>query len=601
MHQTWFEMRDVRRRRLATSVWIPLRAAHIVQKEGRYGYAGFKEEFFGLGSLAVAVEKKQFARELGWMDVGIAYDHGPLVEGERYLPSDIYEDSAGQFTGVHLVLAQRANRLEVKEWHLHQDLVIALGLKREADVWVSPDEGYIEAARLRRGDDATPCLLEVRADHLRDYLCARRIALCVCSYRSRHVIVDNANHINWSENPFCEGDDGDRWEGQVLEIHEGGHPFGATIAVHHASRTDVDVGEDVPHPGFPTDDDVVSESWTMRPQGRKLYRIQGELWRTEWIDPAPHSPRVRGDEAPATVFFTTDAEGTREGRETLQSESRWLWFRPDVIMALAHRRGGALTWYTAQTGAVTSSPDYGVHFGVNRLGLVNVYAKDIALLPEWQQTIWSGFNVSPEGGVSEELLASQMWAMPAETQAPEEFLPTELDLLNRLGREKLGFPLFREHEQIQELLVRSHRFRAVDKAGLFSLAKDLARLTADSLDAAAMQTVVIPPKGIRWGSLRSLEALIATKIGPDKARLLVGPLVGIYELRNADAHLPSTQAEHALSLVGVDESLPPVFQAYQLLDACVSSLYRIAGVLQQWDANGLDGQGAGQTHGAEQH
>jgi len=33
--------------------------------------------------------------------------------------------------------------------------------------------------------------------------------------------------------------------------------------------------------------------------------------------------------------------------------------------------------------------------------------KDIAYLPEWQQRIWSAFNVSPEGGVSDELLASQ--------------------------------------------------------------------------------------------------------------------------------------------------------------------------------------------------
>jgi hypothetical protein len=588
MDQRWFEMSDVRRRRLATAVWIPLRAAQTIEEEGRYGVAGFKEVLLGVGSLAVPVEKREFARQLGWTDVGIAYDHAPLVEGERYVACDIYEDSAGQFTGVHLALQQHTNSLEVNEWHLHQDLVFALGLKREADVWISPNEGYMEVARLHRGRDGAPCLLHVRAEHLRDYLCARGMALCVCSYRSRRVVAENADEIHWPENPFREQNEGDRWEGQVVQIHEGGHPFGATIAVHHASRTDVDAEQGVPRFGFPTDDDIVSESWSVEPRGRLLYRIQGELWRTEWIDPAPLSPRVRGDQPPPAVFFITDAEGNLETRDTLQNDSRWLWFRPGVIMALAHRRGGALAWYTAQTGGVSCSPDYGVHFGVNRLGLVNVYAKDIALLPEWQQRIWSGFNVSPEGGVSEELLASQMEAMPASTQAPEDFLPKGLDLLNRLGREKLGFPLLREHEQVPALLLRSHRFRAVDEAGFLSLAKDLARLTADSLDSAAMQRVVSPPKGEKWGSLRSLEALIATKIDAHEARLLLSPLVGIYELRNADAHLPRREVDHALSLLGVDRRLPLVLQGYQLLHACVSSLFGIAEVLQQWDANGTD-------------
>jgi len=71
---------------------------------------------------------------------------------------------------------------------------------------------------------------------------------------------------------------------------------------------------------------------------------------------------------------------------------------------------------------VGCSPDYTVHFGINSLGLLNVYAKDIGLLPEWQQRIWAGYNVGPDGKVSKELLASQIDAEPADTQAPEAFL-----------------------------------------------------------------------------------------------------------------------------------------------------------------------------------
>ena len=202
---------------------------------------------------------------------------------------------------------------------------------------------------------AVPDLLEVRASHLRDYLCARGMALYVTSYRDRVEVFEDASHIAWPENPIREIHDNDRWEGRVIAIHEGGMPYGEKTAVFHVARTDVDPEEDVPVFGLPTDDNVTSKSWTKEHTGRKLCRVQGELWRNEWIEPASQSPIVRGDELPPTVFFITDAEGKRENRETLVGGSRWLWFRPEVMPALAHRRGGSLHWYTRDTGSVACS------------------------------------------------------------------------------------------------------------------------------------------------------------------------------------------------------------------------------------------------------
>ena len=112
---------------------------------------------------------------------------------------------------------------------------------------------------------------------------------------------------------------------------------------------------------------------------------------------------------------------------TLADSGRSLWFKPDVVTALADRRAGSLGWYTRDTGSVSCSPDCAVHFGINQLGLVNVFAEDVVLLPEWQQQIWAGHNVGPEGGVSEELLASQVRARPAETQVLEEFFTEGLE------------------------------------------------------------------------------------------------------------------------------------------------------------------------------
>lgn len=484
-----------------------------------------------------------------------------------------------KFTGEYLVLEQRGNSNEKNEWHLNQDFVITLGLKREGDVWVRPDEGYIEVAKLHRREDSSPYLIEVRAMHLRDYLCARKMALYITSYRNRVEIFEDIEHISWKEKHLIENNGMDRWEGSILEIHEGGMAFGKKIAVFHASRTDVDPEEDVPVFGHPIDGKVKSKSWTKEYHERKLYRVEGELWRNEWIEPASKSHLVRRDKIPSKIFFITDAEGNQENRDTLVNSSRWLWFRPDVVTALTHYRGGSLSWYTRDTGSVGCSPDDNVDFGVNSLGLVNVYAKDIGMLPDWQQKIWVGYNISPEGKVSKELLALQMKAEPANTQAPEAFLSKGLAKLNRLAKAKYGITIIRSHEQIPELIERSHRFRATDKNGLFALAKDLARITADSFDAKAMQKLVSPPKGTKWKSLKSLENLLATTLDPSQARAILSPLFRIYDLRLSDAHLSKKDIEDTFTLLSVDRKLPTIIQGYQLLNSCVSSIYEICSAL----------------------
>ena len=403
MNQGWFEMPDVRRRTLATVVWIPLRATEYIDRQGAVGRVGYREEFNGVGTVAVPLKSRDDAEALNWRSLGAANAHGGHVDGDGYVPSDIRAD----VSGTYLALQQRGNSIEHPQWHLHQDLTITLGLKREGNVWVSLAEAYLEVARLVSDERGAPVRLEVRASHLRDYLCARAMALRVASYRQRTEVVPTAEHIAWPEGSASDDGGQDRWKGRVAAVHEGGGAYGAERAVFHVARTDVDREDDVPVLGPWETAETVSRTWTVKNPGGKLYQIEGQLWRTEWIEPAERSVRVRGDEVPATVFFVVDAEGGQESRDTLCEEGRWLWFRPEVIRALIERRGGGLRWHTRDTGQVACSPGHGVHFGINSLGLVNVYAKDIAFLPDWQQAIWAGFNVGPDGGLSEELHASR--------------------------------------------------------------------------------------------------------------------------------------------------------------------------------------------------
>lgn len=577
--QAWFEMKDVRRRRLDGSAWIPLRERQHPVRVGEYGHSGFQDEVVLRASIAVPLVQRALAQHLDWHALGIT-DHRAYAEGDMYTPADVHRETRGPGAGleaVRLVIQQPGNSAEQDEWRLHQDFVVALALRREDDIWVAQDEGYEPVVRLKRDERGRAVLLEVRAGFLKDYLAARRMALYVSSYRERVEVCEEITHITWPSD-MREVQGLDRWQGRVCEIHEGGMAFGGKTAVFHASRTDVDPEDDVPVMGPPTDENVRSASWRSEDTRRKLYRVVGEFWRREWVEPGAASPRVRADHVTSAISFIVDAAGRKVHADDLSeeddfsSEGRWLWFRPELIEALVTRRGGSLIWYRRDTGSVGCSPDYGVHFGMNELGWVTVYAKDVASLPEWQRQLWTGFNAVPDGGVSRELLAAQVNAEPAATFAAEDALSKLLQELDRAATAQFGFPLLHPHEHQAEALVRIHRFRACDRKGLYALAKDVARVTADAIDAKAIQSVVAPPKGETWGGLKSLEKLLARSAGPDRARLIMGPLAGVYDLRLADAHPEGSGIDDAMKLAQVDPSLPPVLQGRQLLESTVAAL-----------------------------
>jgi hypothetical protein len=233
-----------------------------------------------------------------------------------------------------------------------------------------------------------------------------------------------------------------------------------------------------------------------------------------------------------------------------------------------------MEWYTEDTGSVWCSPDYPVQFGVNQLGLINVYACDVARLPQWQQRIWAAHNILPDGGVSSELLAAQMRSRPADTEAPEVRLISEMSALDEDFARIFGSPIFRHHDATSEIASKVHRFRAVDEQNLLALAKDIARLTADRLDVTAMYKAVGKPDRT-LGSLKSLEWLLGHFVSADQARTLLTPLVGIYELRLGDAHLPQSEIAQAFALVGLDRSEGLIQQAKAMIAAAAAAFAAI--------------------------
>ena len=289
MKADWFEMKEFRKRRVADAVWIPLRAVETIIKEGEYGYPGYQHEFFGLGSLAVPLTSRDAAKKLGWSDIGISHEQGVWATPESYKPAEVYQYNTNEDLGIELAMIQHFDGAEPRQWHLNQDLVFALGLLRDGDFWVRRLEDYVVVARLRRDADGKPMGLEIKNEYLRDYLCARGYFLRITWYRDRDIIVGDPTEVG-SPKEKRENIGAERFELRVYPILEGGYGEGG-FAVFHVARTDVDPEEDVPVPGPETNDNVELKSWQGERKGKRYFRIEGELWRDEEIEPAAHSTR----------------------------------------------------------------------------------------------------------------------------------------------------------------------------------------------------------------------------------------------------------------------------------------------------------------------
>jgi hypothetical protein len=320
--QSWYEMTAIRRRPIASAVWVPLRLSEHIEQAGQHGYEGYVHEFVGLGSIAVPLARRADAETLEWSSLGLMHEQRSYAGADWYKPADIYQYHDNVDLGVEFVLVQSFPGPEPTEWHLNQDIAIALGLLREKDEWLRPAEAYTAVARLRRDSDGRPVALEMKNEFLRDYLAARRMALRISQFRMRESITPQSDHIAWPGGRFTDRTNGVRFEGRVIPIIEGGHPAGdSSYAVFRISRTDVDPEEDVPRPGPENDANVASESWTGTHRGSQLFRITGEFWRDEWIEPAAHSVRVRGDKVRTGIHYIVDEAGTRAPSEELEDDN----------------------------------------------------------------------------------------------------------------------------------------------------------------------------------------------------------------------------------------------------------------------------------------
>lgn len=563
-------MEGLRSRTHDTDAWVPVRASQTVNNGYEYGKIGYREEYFGSIGLLFDTADKAGAMACEWTSVN-GHSTTPWIRKDRFQRAGRFEASRSGVLGEFLVLRQHFEAPTTTEWYLDQDFELALGLSRTGDVWVRPAEGDRKVARLQRDGDGEPVLLEVRNEYLKDYLCACDAGLLLAQFHERIGIDSDGQAVSWSDDGEKEDLSNCHWEGRTQKILPSGFPAGG-ITVQQVSRTDVDYSEDVPCFDPNRENAFQTESSTVELTQDTRFRISGELWKNDWITSGNVSPRVRGDDVDMDLPFIVGADGSTARSDELGEALQWLWFRPTVVNALLDSPHGTLGWYTEDTGTVGSSGRNSVHFGVNDLGLVNVLARDVTDLPSSDQKIWAAHNCTPEGGVSKELLMAQMEAKPAKTTAPEIDFRTNLSDLESLSEVLFGTSLLRSHPKEDELLDSVNRFCAIDQEGVYQLAKEINRVVVERLNEKLLRKQISSAEE-DLGSIKLLERFL-NEAGAD-GYTITGALVGVYDLRQADAHLPSSDLSEELNLIGISDLSTPSLAGKAMMETVAETLSTI--------------------------
>jgi hypothetical protein len=549
----WIEMHDLEKLSFAKATWIPLYMTKVEVSLGKPSTVGHRKDYQNCDSVIVPIDLVDSFKEADWQSISRHNPDGAWANNQSFFPPGCHMDDPRV---LHPVIRRSFDTGEPAQWDLLQELEVGLRLLRKGDLWTRPEENDTEIAKIERHQDGSLEALLFRAEHLRDYLCAKKASLLLAGFSVRDAVEERFPCVKWTAEPKRKKFKRGEWEGFLAPIHEGGGPYGEEINVLRVWRESVDPSDDLPEMPMPQDEpEHRSESFKRTFKGRKIFLLNGRIWTREWIHPGEKSPRIRRDEVESRVPFQVDnqAQKTMAGSD-LEKYRGWLWFKPSVFTALLAGEKGTLEWFTLDTGEAGSAPHVTVRFGVNNIGLINVLGRDMAQLPEWAQKIWAAHNVSPEGGLSPELHMAQNLANPADTTPPEPILFKNLSIAHRRSLAAYGQSLFQRVPSSQEFYRRIHRFHCNSFDQVCALCKELHRTVSEPIDMGLLNSKIDPANAEKANkeNLRQIKrlALWLDSLGED-GRKITRPLAGVADLRQGDAHTKSSELKKSLELFDI--------------------------------------------------
>jgi hypothetical protein len=514
---------------------------------------GYRKAYRDIDAIIVPLDLQDQFANVDWQSVSRNWPDSAWADDKTFLPPGCHCDNPRVF---HPVIQRWFETGEPTQWELLQELEVGLQLFRRGNIWIRPDENDVEVAKLECDEDGRPVALLFRAEHLRDYLCAKKASLLLTVFTVREAIEESFPGLTWNsdhqERRFTQGE----WEGTRADIHEGGEPYGMKMAVLHMWRESVNPSDDVPEMPHPCAEPAAkAESFSVAATGRKLSVLRGRIWTKHWILPAAKSPRIRRDKIEARVPFQVENQEQRTlAGSALKDYRGWLWFKPSVIRRLLNEPKSRIQWFTENTGEIGPAANQMLHFGINRLGLINVLGYKMAELPEWAQKMWVTHNVGPDGGLSEELHMSQNLARPANTAAPESILWHNLQLLQKRTAIVYEQQLLQKLPCESEFLHRIHRFYCDSFEDVCELCKELHRIVSEPIDIGVLNAKIDPANAEKankqhLGQIKRLALWLDT-LKPD-GRKITQALAGVADLRQGDAHAKGSDLRKSLTLFGI--------------------------------------------------
>ena len=573
-HTEWLSMDDVARHRFVESVWIPLWGYEIDKYAKSPGLVGKVDECRAYNTLLVETSKKREVMKYDIADCHPLSDRYAVIGTRPYYSSNVDCDG-DDIMGTFLVVKRQYMDGEEYNVNIDQDLIMDLRLKREGDVWVRPCEAYREVMRLRRNEHGQVALVEIKAEYLKDWLCARKMGLASISFVQRQVLTSAGDKL------FAKASkrtvNGAKIESWTVDCDDKGHAIFGDWEESICAYDDVHPDVDVPVYDLCKDHRKIRSS-------RRIIKAKpvttclhiSELRRTEWIAPSRTQRRMPFD-CDGDLSFICEADGRTKKAHSLIHPARYLWFKNSVLKEWHSMRSGKVQWLTQETGLVKYGGEPGVHFGINKLGHVNVFAKDIAECAWWKQEIWRSYNVAPEGGVSEELTDSQQRCEPARTHAPEALLYQSRKMAFASFLELThGEFLFENFDDIEIVGNSIQRFNVQSQSDVYLLAKQITRLMIESLNQTALRKMGSVGKGEKLGSLKCLERALIPCLGKEEAYKLLSPLHAIYTLRLADAHNASRETKAAMDDIGISPGGQLIRQGGRMIFVAAKVFHDIA-------------------------
>jgi hypothetical protein len=218
----WIEARDIENLSFEKATWIPLVISKTDFEKGRSGHVGYRRVYRSFESIIVPLGLRDQFEKVDWQSVMHHGSDGAWADENEFHPPGSYD---GDSRVLYPVLQRSFETGEPIQWDMLQELEVGLKLFRIGDQWVRPEENDLEVATLERNSTGRPEVVRIRAEHLRDYLCAKKAALLLTGFCVREAVEQKFPGLRWKSNRRDRHFEGGEWEGTCMPIHEGGQPY----------------------------------------------------------------------------------------------------------------------------------------------------------------------------------------------------------------------------------------------------------------------------------------------------------------------------------------------------------------------------------------